>query len=76
MLYEFDLRKQRHNLLATLDRRPEAYHDEVLVGPGNARSIIDPSQLATFKQEGLDKKIQYDTNRRKSCIDHFFDVDA
>ena len=54
MLYEFDLRKQRHNLLATLDRRPEAYHDEVLVGPGNARSIIDPSQLATFKQEGLD----------------------
>ena len=76
MLYEFDLRKQCHNLLATLDRRPEAYHDEVLVGPGNARSIIDPSQLATFKQEGLDKKIQYDTNRRKSCIDHFFDVDA
>ena len=76
MLYEFDLRKQRHNLLATLDRRSEAYHDEVLVGPGNARSIIDPSQLATFKQEGLDKKIQYDTNRRKSCIDHFFDVDA
>ncbi|HBK74724.1 MAG TPA: hypothetical protein DDZ24_11000, partial [Planctomycetaceae bacterium] len=34
MLYEFDLRKQRHNLLATLDRRQEAYHDQVLVGPG------------------------------------------
>ncbi len=76
MLYEFDLRKQCHNLLATLDRRPEAYHDEVLVGPGKARSIIDPSQLATFKQEGLGEKIRYDTNRRKSCIDHFFDVNT
>ena len=76
MLYEFDLRKQRHNLLATLDRRQEAYHDQVLVGPGEARSIVDPSQLAAFKHEGLAEKIQYDENRRKSCIDHFFDVDA
>ena len=76
MLYELDLRKQRHNLLATLDRREEAYHAQVRVGPGKARSIIDSSQLATFKHEGLAEKIQYDSTRRKSCIDHFFDVDA
>ena len=36
---------QRHNILATLDRRPrEAYHDQVRAGPGKARSIIDSSQ--------------------------------
>ena len=76
MLYELDLRQQRHNLLATLDRRPEAYHEQVLAGPGKARSIIDASQPATFKQEGLERMVQYDTGRRKSLIDHFYDVDA
>jgi len=76
MLYELDLREQRHNLLATLDRRPEAYHEQVLAGPGKARSIIDASQLATFKQEGLERMVRYDTTRRKSLIDHFFDVDT
>jgi len=76
MLYELDLRRQRHNLLATLDRRPEAYHAQVLAGPGKARSIIDASQLATFKQEGLERMVRYDTIRRKSLIDHFYDVDA
>ncbi|NDH93156.1 MAG: DUF1926 domain-containing protein [Planctomycetia bacterium] len=76
MLYELDLRHQRHNLLATLDRRPEAYHTQVLAGPGKARSIIDASQLATFKQEGLERMVRYDATRRKSLIDHFYDVDA
>ena len=76
MLYELDLRHQRHNLLATLDRRPEAYHAQVLAGPGQARSIIDASQLATFKQEGLERMVRYDATRRKSLIDHFYDVDA
>jgi len=76
MLYELDLREQRHNLLATLDRRPEAYHAEVLAGPGAARSIVDPSQAARFKQDGLERLVRYDTSRRKSLIDHWWDVDA
>jgi alpha-amylase len=74
MLYELDLKDQRHNLLATLDRRPEAYHAQVLAGPGAARSIVDPSQVATFKQAGLEKMVRYDATRRKSLIDHFWDV--
>src|SRR5690606_15825077 len=28
-LYELDIRSTRHNLLATLNRRPEAYHDKI-----------------------------------------------
>ena len=76
MLYELDLHAQRHNLLATLDRRPEAYHAQVLAGPGAARSIVDPSQAARFKQEGLERLVRYDGWRRKSLIDHFWDVDV
>ncbi|NCY03973.1 MAG: DUF1926 domain-containing protein, partial [Planctomycetia bacterium] len=76
MLYELDLKDRLHNLLATLDRRPEAYHAQVLAGPGNARSVVDASQLARFKQEGLERMVCYDSSRRKSLIDHFWDCDA
>jgi alpha-amylase len=76
ILYELDLRGPRHNLLATLDRRPEAYHAQVLAGPGAARSIVDASQVATFKQEGLERMVRYDRTRRKSLVDHFWDVDV
>ncbi len=76
ILYELDLKEARHNLLATLDRRPEAYHAQVLAGPGAARSIVDPSQVATFKQAGLEQLIRYDATRRKSLVDHFWDCDV
>ena len=76
MLYELDLRDQEHNLLATLDRRPEAYHAQVLAGPGNARSVVDASQVAKFKQEGLERMVRYDASRRKTLIDHFWDCDV
>ncbi len=76
MLYELDLHDQRHNLLATLDRRPEAYHAQVLAGPGAARSIVDASQVAKFKQEGLERMVRHDRGRRKSLVDHFYDVDV
>jgi alpha-amylase len=76
MLYELDLRDQEHNLLATLDRRPEAYHEQVLAGPGVARSVVDASQLAKFKQEGLERMVRYDHSRRKSLVDHFWDCDV
>jgi alpha-amylase len=76
ILYELDLRAQRHNLLATLDRRPEAYHAEVLAGPGAARSIIDASQPAKFKEEGLERFVRHDPSRRKMLVDHFWDVEV
>jgi len=76
MVYELDLRDQQHNLLATLDRRPEAYHAQVLAGPGKARSVVDASQVAKFKTEGLERMVRYDTSRRKSLVDHFWDCDV
>ncbi len=76
-LYELDIRSINHNLLATLNRRPEVYHEKVCRagerqgqhdGNNAAVSIHD---LVAFKQPDLHKKIQYDSWPRKSCVDHF-----
>lgn len=72
-LYELDVRGVRHNLLATLNRRAEAYHEKVLRGAqqsddGHAVSIHD---LVKFKQPDLDKKLGYDQWPRKMLVDHF-----
>lgn len=76
-LYELDVRSICHNLLATLSRRPEAYHEKVLAGEkaagGECASIHD---RVIFKQKDLDKRVQYDDYRRKSMIDLFFDPDV
>ena len=63
-----------HNLLATLSRRPEAYHQKVLAGPGGAGgSVIDANTPVKFKQAGLERHLQYDRYSRKSLLDHFYD---
>ncbi len=76
-MYEWDIRAINHNLLATLQRRPEAYHRKVLAGPGagdgDVASIHD---RVVFKQAGLDECVQYDRYARKSLMDHFFDNEA
>ena len=73
-LYELDVRAICHNLLATITRRPEAYHRKVLAGANQgddgAASIHD---RVVFKQEGLDQRLQYDHHPRKSLVDHFYD---
>lgn len=76
-MYELDVRSICVNLLATLARRPEAYHAKVLAGAQaggeNCASIHD---RVVFKQEGLNERVQYDKYPRKSLIDHFYDNDA
>ncbi len=76
-MYELDCRAIRLNLLATLARRPEAYHRKVAAGAnqghGQVASIHD---RVVFKQEGLDRLLQYDQHLRKSLLDHFFDDNA
>jgi len=76
-IYELDLMQIGHNLGATLARRNEAYHAKVLKGEnesaGDAASIHD---RVVFKQEDLDKKLQYDLRLRNSLVDHFWDEDV
>lgn len=80
-LYELDIRNTSHNLLATLNRRPEPYHQKVIDAgqhqhddddngdsDGEVASIHD---MVRFKQPDLDKKIAYDNWPRKSLVDHF-----
>lgn len=78
-LYELDLRSTRVNLLATLNRRPESYHDKVRRAAGLPASTtggflgVDDVKL---KQPGLDRKLGYDAWPRKSLVDHFLHADA
>jgi alpha-amylase len=76
-LYELDVRSICHNLLATLTRRPEAYHRKILSG-GNAENgeCASIHDQIVFKQEGLDQRLQYDDHARKSLVDLFYDGDV
>lgn len=74
-MYELDLRVIRHNLLNSLSRRQEVYHESILrfikgedhkAGPGIPDRII-------FKQEGLENNLVYDAYLRKSMVDHFYE---
>lgn len=77
MMYELDVRAIQHNLLATIQRRPEAYHRKVLRGnAGDGDAVSSIHDRVVFKQEGLDQKLQYDNFPRKSFLEHFYDNDV
>jgi alpha-amylase len=75
---ELDVRRIEHNLLATLARRPEAYHQRVLAGAAaqNGEYVASIHDRVVFKQPGLDQRLQYDDHLRKSLVDLFYDNDA
>lgn len=77
MIYELDLRQVQHNLLATMQRRPEVYHRKVRAGSSaNSNAAASIHDRVVFKQEGLQDRLVYDRYPRKSLLDHFFDLDA
>ncbi|MBB03022.1 MAG: alpha-amylase, partial [Planctomyces sp.] len=73
-LYELDVRGARTNLLATLNRRPEPYHETILAhatgGGDGANETASVSGDLKFKQEDLHLKLGYDNYPRKSLVDH------
>jgi hypothetical protein len=75
-LYELDIRAIRHNLLATLNRRPEIYHEAIrrAANPDNKGDDLNAASIQgeiKCKQENLDQKIVYDEWPRKALVDHF-----
>jgi len=74
-LYELDLRPIQTNVLATLNRRFEPYHDKIKASAGQPVSAtgggVDPNGGVCFKHPDLDQKLQYDRWPRKSLVDHF-----
>src|SRR5690606_28991334 len=76
-MYELDVKAICHNLLATLSRRPEAYHRAVLRGPSeDGADVSSIHDRVVFKQEGLDQRLGYDRWQRNSLVDHFFAADV
>ena len=75
-IYELDVRANGVNLLATLNRRPEPYHQRIIDFGRNVESDEDAdlasiSRDVKFKQPDLDKKIVYDSWPHKSLVDLF-----
>lgn len=79
-LYELDLRSTRINLLSTLDRRPEPYHERVRVAAQQQQDdgphFLGVDDHVLLKHADLDTKLGYDVWPRKSLVDHFLSEDA
>ena len=71
-IYELDVREAQTNVLATIDRRPEAYHGAIAAAAGPSGS----QERVILKQEGLDRRLVYDRYPRKALVDHFFGPDV
>jgi alpha-amylase len=76
-LYELDARQWNHNLLATMQRRPEAYHQKILAGDTqHADAAASIHDRVVCKQPGLDQRLQYDVRPPKSLVDHFWPIET
>ena len=76
MVYELDLKPIAQNLLATMSRRQESYHGLIHRAAADPDTVDVNGNRVVFKQEGLERQIQYDWYPRKSLIDLFYDADA
>lgn len=79
-IYECDLKAIRHNVLATMNRRPEPYHADIIehLERGEQNGEHDLSQIhnvVKFKQENIGGKIAFDAWPRKCLVDHFLQPD-
>lgn len=78
-IYELDDRRSLTNVLATLERRPEAYHSTVADAARARTPESNPpahSERVVLKQEGLDRLLVYDRHARKALVDHFYAPDV
>ena len=74
-LYELDLRSICHNVLATLNRRPEPYHQKIweFAQGGEYAGVNETASVSSevkFKQPDLHLKLNYDHWPRKAFVDH------
>jgi alpha-amylase len=73
-VYELDVRHALTNVLATLDRRPEAYHAKIAAAVARGNGQQEDRERVRLKQEGLERLLVYDRHPRKALVDHFFDA--
>jgi len=75
-LFEMDYKPGAINLIDTMTRRKEAYHNKLLnlkkqTNKNNGSGVASIHDLVVTKEPGLEKKLNYDRYRRASLIDHF-----
>jgi 4-alpha-glucanotransferase len=73
---ELDWKPRSFNLVNTLTRRREGYHDKIAhatkdAASGEAKTIHD---RVVVKEEGLQHHLQYDWYNRASLLDHFLET--
>lgn len=77
--FEWDWREKHFNLLNTLTRKRETYHDElikavkkgIIVVEGSGKPENIHTEVVRVKEPGLEKRLFYDRQRRASFVDHF-----
>ncbi|MEW6095475.1 MAG: alpha-amylase/4-alpha-glucanotransferase domain-containing protein [bacterium] len=77
-LFELDYKPKLCNIINTLTRKQEAYHQKIKHAveskkPTSAKSIHD---ILLTKHQDLDKYLNYDFYKRVSLIDHFLAKDV
>ena len=78
-LFELDFKPKAINLLDTLARREESYHEKLKqlshesINEGQSQGEGVPSihEMTVTKEEGLENLLFYDWYRRSSILDHF-----
>jgi hypothetical protein len=78
-VYELDVRHALTNVLATLERRPEAYHKTIaaaVAGGNGSQGPAGGQDPVILKQEGLDRLLVYDRSPRKALVDHFYPAEV
>lgn len=77
-LYGLDYKPSSVNIMATLKRRYEGYHEKIreAVSQSSADGTKTIHDMVMAKEEGLDRYLHYDWYRRASLIDHVLGTDA
>lgn len=79
-IFELDLRQKDFNLLSTLARRPEAYHEGLKHAaapqqpPAAGATVASIHDRIAVKDEGIAEMLSYDRYPRSGFIDHFLDA--
>ncbi len=84
VLFEYDFKAAEKNLLDTMTRREEGYHNKLksatVVGQNNASQNDDHAasihDLVLAKEAGLEEYLNYDWYERNSFVDHFLGQDV
>jgi len=78
-LFEWDLRRHAYNLLSTLSRKPEAYHQELAAAVTDGKDTEDKGKVISIheairvKDADIADWLIYDDLPRSSLVDRFLD---